>query len=86
MTVRAWYGVRVFTDIVATDAPLPDEPELTTLLACEERAGASEPYRRVAALTHVIASCGQLFVRTSDSSSGSMLPPDTTATPPPNLA
>lgn len=58
MTVRAWYGVRVFTDTAATDAALPDEPELTALLACEERAGSSDPYRRVAALTHVIASSG----------------------------
>jgi S-adenosylmethionine-dependent methyltransferase len=58
MTVRAWYGVRVFTDTAATDAALPDERELNALLACEERAGASDPYRRVAALTHVIASSG----------------------------
>lgn len=58
MTVRAWYGVRVFTDIADSDAALPDEPELTALLACEERAGATDPYRRVAALTHVIADRG----------------------------
>lgn len=56
MTVRAWYGVRVFTDVADTDAALPGEAELTALLACEERAGATDPYRRVAALTHVIAS------------------------------
>jgi SAM-dependent methyltransferase len=56
MAVRAWYGVRVFTDVAATDAEVPAEPELTALLACEERAGATDPYRRVAALTHVIAS------------------------------
>ncbi len=55
MTVRAWYGVRVFTDTAATDAVVPGEPELSALLACEERAGATDPYRRVAALTHVIA-------------------------------
>jgi S-adenosylmethionine-dependent methyltransferase len=53
--VRAWYGVRVFTDTAATDAVVPGEPALTELLACEERAGATDPYRRVAALTHVIA-------------------------------
>jgi SAM-dependent methyltransferase len=58
MTVRAWYGVRVFTDIAPTDAAPPDEPALTALLACEERAGATDPYRRVAALTHVIADRG----------------------------
>lgn len=53
--VRAWYGVRVFTDTAALDAPVPGAPELDALLACEERAGATDPYRRVAALTHVIA-------------------------------
>ncbi|MGW4212697.1 class I SAM-dependent methyltransferase [Lentzea sp. NPDC004789] len=54
LTVRAWYGVRVFTDTAATDAAVPGEPALTALLDCEERAGATDPYRRVAALTHVI--------------------------------
>jgi hypothetical protein len=34
---------------------VPAEPELSALLACEERAGATDPYRAVAALTHVIA-------------------------------
>jgi S-adenosylmethionine-dependent methyltransferase len=55
MRVRAWYGVRVFTDVVPVDAAPPDGPELTALLECEERAGATDPYRRVAALTHLIA-------------------------------
>jgi SAM-dependent methyltransferase len=45
------------------DPGLPDEPELTTLLECEERAGASDPYRRVAALTHVIAGRGSAVRR-----------------------
>jgi S-adenosylmethionine-dependent methyltransferase len=56
MSIRAWYGVRVFTDTSTADAQLPAEHELATLLACEERAGATDPYRRVAALTHLIAS------------------------------
>ncbi|HEX5402892.1 MAG TPA: methyltransferase domain-containing protein [Pseudonocardiaceae bacterium] len=55
MNVTAWYGVRVFTDIAATDAVVPDEDNLAVLLACEERAGKTDPYRRVASLTHVIA-------------------------------
>lgn len=55
VSVRAWYGVRVFTDQAPDDAAVPDEPALAALLACEERAGATDPYRRVAALTHVIA-------------------------------
>jgi S-adenosylmethionine-dependent methyltransferase len=55
LAVRAWYGVRVFTDLAAPDAPPPEGAELEALLACEERAGSTDPYRRVAALTHVIA-------------------------------
>ena len=53
LEVTAWYGVRVFTDTVPGDAEPP--PELETLLACEERAGRTDPYRQVAALLHVIA-------------------------------
>lgn len=37
------------------DDPEPEAAELESLLACEERAGTTDPYRRVAALTHVIA-------------------------------
>lgn len=55
MEVFTWYGVRVFTDTAADDAPLPDDEELARLLACETRAGATDPYRGVAALTHVFA-------------------------------
>jgi SAM-dependent methyltransferase len=53
LEVTAWYGVRVFTDTASGDAGPP--PELEALLACEERAGRTDPYRRVAALLHVIA-------------------------------
>lgn len=53
LTVRARYGVRVFTDTAPSDAEPPDD--LAALLDCEERAGATDPYRSVAALTHVIA-------------------------------
>jgi len=55
LSVEAWYGVRVFTDTVASDAPAPGAEELAVLLDCEERAGSTDPYRGVAALTHVIA-------------------------------
>ena len=55
LSVEAWYGVRVFTDTAASDAPLPGEEELRVLLDCEERAGSTDPYRGVAALVHVIA-------------------------------
>jgi S-adenosylmethionine-dependent methyltransferase len=53
--VYEWYGVRVFTDTAASDAPVPDPEQLSALLVCEERAGRTDPYRRVAALIHVIA-------------------------------
>lgn len=55
LSVLAWYGVRVFTDAAVDDAPLPDPEQLSLVLACEERAGRTDPYRRVAALLHVIA-------------------------------
>lgn len=55
LLVRAWYGVRVFTDAADVDAPVPNLEQLDLLLACEERAGRTDPYRQVAALLHVIA-------------------------------
>jgi SAM-dependent methyltransferase len=55
LAVRCWYGVRIFTDTAADDAPVPGPAQLDLLLACEDRAGRSDPYRAVAALAHVIA-------------------------------
>jgi len=52
--LHAWYGVRVFTD-GAGDAEPPEDDELRQLLTAEDRAGRTEPYRRIAALLHV---CG----------------------------
>jgi SAM-dependent methyltransferase len=51
--LHAWYGVRVFTDTAPDGTPAPDDVE--TLLAAEERAGRTDPYRQVAALLHL---CG----------------------------
>jgi SAM-dependent methyltransferase len=51
--LHVWYGVRVFTDSVADGAEIPGDVE--TLLAVEERAGRTDPYRGVAALLHL---CG----------------------------
>lgn len=51
--LQSWYGVRVFTDTAADGAAPPDDVE--TLLAVEERAGRTDPYRGVAALLHL---CG----------------------------
>jgi S-adenosylmethionine-dependent methyltransferase len=54
LPVRAWYGVRVFTDTAASDAVPPEPATLEALLRAEERAGRTDPYRRVAALLHLI--------------------------------
>ncbi|MFI7870678.1 class I SAM-dependent methyltransferase [Streptomyces salinarius] len=51
--LHTWYGVRVFTDTASDGAPAP--ADLDTLLAAEERAGRTDPYRSVAALLHL---CG----------------------------
>ncbi|MGW7265458.1 class I SAM-dependent methyltransferase [Streptomyces sp. NPDC054842] len=51
--LHAWYGVRVFTDTAADGAEVP--ADVDALLAVEERAGRTDPYRRVAALLHL---CG----------------------------
>ncbi|WP_253209491.1 class I SAM-dependent methyltransferase [Streptomyces niphimycinicus] len=53
--LRVWYGVRVFTDLAPDDAQPPGSPEWERLLAAEERAGRTDPYRAVAALLHL---CG----------------------------
>ncbi|MFC7886923.1 class I SAM-dependent methyltransferase [Streptomyces sp. NPDC057376] len=51
--LHTWYGVRVFTDTAPDGATPPSD--LDTLLAAEERAGRTDPYRGVAALLHL---CG----------------------------
>ncbi|MFJ7148100.1 class I SAM-dependent methyltransferase [Streptomyces sp. NPDC100445] len=51
--LHAWYGVQVFTQTAADDAPVPADPG--PMLAAEERAGRTDPYRGVAALLHL---CG----------------------------
>ncbi|MEU1629111.1 methyltransferase domain-containing protein [Streptomyces sp. NPDC020096] len=53
--LRAWYGVRVFTDTADSAVQAADVPDLDRLLAAEERAGRTDPYRAVAALLHL---CG----------------------------
>ncbi|WNI19573.1 methyltransferase domain-containing protein [Streptomyces sp. ITFR-21] len=56
VALRGWYGVRVFTDAACDLVRVPrDARELGLLLAAEERAGRTDPYRAVAALLHL---CG----------------------------
>jgi SAM-dependent methyltransferase len=51
--LHAWYGVRVFADTAADGAEVP--ADIDTLLAVEEQAGRTDPYRGIAALLHL---CG----------------------------
>lgn len=51
-TVEAWYGVRLFTDHWG-DGPAP--ADLARIVEAEDEAGRRDPYRRLGALTHVIA-------------------------------
>ncbi|MFD7978104.1 class I SAM-dependent methyltransferase [Streptomyces sp. NPDC059071] len=53
--LHAWYGVHVFTDGLRGDVGLPAADELERLLAAEDRAGRTDPYRRIAGLLHL---CG----------------------------
>jgi SAM-dependent methyltransferase len=54
--LHTWYGVRVLTDAAPDDALPPDDPaERERLLAAEDLAGRTDPYRAVAALLHL---CG----------------------------
>jgi S-adenosylmethionine-dependent methyltransferase len=59
LPVTRWYGVRIFTDTAASDAPLPDNTTLDAILRAEVRAGQTDPYRHVAALLHLIAVRGE---------------------------
>ncbi|MEU4211385.1 methyltransferase domain-containing protein [Streptomyces sp. NPDC026206] len=53
--LHTWYGVRVFTDLADDEQQPPAGDELRRLLAAEDRAGRTDPYRAVAALLHL---CG----------------------------
>jgi hypothetical protein len=55
MAVSRWYGVRVFTGIVASGEPVPGEATLESILRSGERAGRTDPYRHVTALLHLVA-------------------------------
>jgi S-adenosylmethionine-dependent methyltransferase len=50
-----WYGVRVAVDLAELDPPAPaDSRQLAALLDVEERLGATDPYRQLAQLAHLI--------------------------------
>ncbi|MEO6997665.1 MAG: methyltransferase domain-containing protein [Terracoccus sp.] len=56
LEVTAWYGIRVATDDAGLDELPPDAAHLATLLDVEERFGATDPYRALGTLVHVVAS------------------------------
>jgi SAM-dependent methyltransferase len=55
LDVEVWRGVRVASDDVPVDEPAPRGDELADLLDVEERLGATDPYRALGTLLHVIA-------------------------------
>lgn len=55
LELEAWYGVRIAVDSEELDPPPPSDPrELAALLDVEERLGATDPYRQLGQLAHLI--------------------------------
>ncbi|HLQ56077.1 MAG TPA: hypothetical protein VK162_17625 [Streptosporangiaceae bacterium] len=61
---RKLFGVRIFTDHL--DQPAPDPAGLADLLAAEREAGGRDPYRRVAALLHLVYGQARLDDRVNE--------------------
>lgn len=56
LVTEVWYGVRIATDGADAEERPPDDPaELEAMLAVEDRLGSTDPYRRVATLTHLLS-------------------------------
>jgi S-adenosylmethionine-dependent methyltransferase len=55
LELENWYGVRVAVDMEELDPPPPSDPRaLAALLDVEERLGATDPYRQLGQLAHLI--------------------------------
>jgi S-adenosylmethionine-dependent methyltransferase len=55
LRLETWYGVRIAVDQGELDPPPPSDPrELAALLDVEERLGATDPYRQLGQLAHLI--------------------------------
>ncbi len=55
LELENWYGVRIAVDSGELDPPPPADPgELAALLDVEERLGATDPYRQLGQLAHLI--------------------------------
>jgi S-adenosylmethionine-dependent methyltransferase len=66
LRLENWYGVRVAVDLAEVHPEPPQDPrQLAALLEVEERLGATDPYRQLGQLAHVI------LRRTTPTESGS---------------
>ena len=55
LELEHWYGVRIAVDLAELDPAPPSDPrQLAALLDVEERLGATDPYRQLAQLAHLI--------------------------------
>ncbi|HKG50332.1 MAG TPA: methyltransferase domain-containing protein [Actinomycetales bacterium] len=55
MHVEAWYGIGLLTDMAPLGQPAPCRPEeLDAVVAAENLAGRTDPYRRMAPLVHLV--------------------------------
>jgi len=55
LQLEHWYGVRIAVDSDELDPPPPSDPrQLAALLDVEERLGATDPYRHLGQLAHLI--------------------------------
>jgi SAM-dependent methyltransferase len=55
LELESWYGVRIAVDLEELDPAPPSDPaELAALLDVEERLGATDPYRQLGQLAHLI--------------------------------
>jgi S-adenosylmethionine-dependent methyltransferase len=61
LELENWYGVRIAVDLAELDPPPPSDPsELAALFDVAERLGATDPYRQLGQLSHLILRKGRL--------------------------
>jgi S-adenosylmethionine-dependent methyltransferase len=71
LVLENWYGVRIAVDPEELDPAPPSDPgELSALLDVEERLGASDPYRQLGQLAHLILRKTQTAVNSPEMAMG----------------
>ena len=55
LSAKHWYGVLTFAEYAAMESAVPGADQFAEIVACEQQAGRTDPYRRIAAMLHVIA-------------------------------